>query len=191
MKIIDIINQEQMSLSFEVFPPKKETSFESVRMATEEIAALKPAFMSVTYGAGGGTSEYTLAVAKNINKIANINSDETTAYLFRTAKNTALNVYSKKKRQAEREILVDNYCDIDNISDGELIGEAEKTQFEEVVSCIESLPEHYRTVLGLHFRQEYTAPQIAKTLGIKISTVKQRLVRGKKMLLIKLREVQK
>lgn len=66
MKIIDILNQDQMSLSFEVFPPKKETSFESVRIATEEIAALRPAFMSVTYGAGGGTSEYTLAVAKNI-----------------------------------------------------------------------------------------------------------------------------
>lgn len=66
MKIIDILNKEQMSLSFEVFPPKKETSFESVRVATEEIAALKPSFMSVTYGAGGGTSEYTLAVAKNI-----------------------------------------------------------------------------------------------------------------------------
>lgn len=72
MKIIDIINQEQMSLSFEVFPPKKETSFESVRMATEEIAALKPAFMSVTYGAGGGTSEYTLAVAKNIKEKYNV-----------------------------------------------------------------------------------------------------------------------
>ena len=66
MKIIDILKQEQMSLSFEVFPPKKETSFESVRIATEEIAALKPSFMSVTYGAGGGTSEYTLAVANNI-----------------------------------------------------------------------------------------------------------------------------
>lgn len=72
MKIIDIINQEQMSLSFEVFPPKKETSFESVRTATEEIAALKPAFMSVTYGAGGGTSEYTLAVAKNIKEKYNV-----------------------------------------------------------------------------------------------------------------------
>lgn len=55
-----------MSLSFEVFPPKKETSFESVKKATEEIAALSPAFMSVTYGAGGGTSDYTLSVAKNI-----------------------------------------------------------------------------------------------------------------------------
>lgn len=66
MRIIDILRQEQMSLSFEVFPPKKETSFESVREATEQIAKLKPAFMSVTYGAGGGTSKYTLAVAKNI-----------------------------------------------------------------------------------------------------------------------------
>lgn len=72
MKIVDILNQEQMSLSFEVFPPKKETSFESVRIATEEIAALKPSFMSVTYGAGGGTSEYTLAVAKNIKEKYNV-----------------------------------------------------------------------------------------------------------------------
>ena len=66
MKIIDILKQDPVGLSFEVFPPKTETSFESVRTATESIAALKPAFMSVTYGAGGGTSEYTLAIAKNI-----------------------------------------------------------------------------------------------------------------------------
>ncbi|MBQ8768207.1 MAG: methylenetetrahydrofolate reductase [Oscillospiraceae bacterium] len=66
MKIIDILKQDKVGLSFEVFPPKTETSFESVRNATERIAALKPSFMSVTYGAGGGTSEYTLAIAKNI-----------------------------------------------------------------------------------------------------------------------------
>lgn len=56
MKIVDILMKEQMSLSFEVFPPKKETSYENVRIATEKIAALRPAFMSVTYGAGGGVS---------------------------------------------------------------------------------------------------------------------------------------
>lgn len=66
MKIIDILNQEKMSLSFEVFPPKKESSYESVRSATEEIGALKPAFMSVTYGAGGGISQYTIDIAKNL-----------------------------------------------------------------------------------------------------------------------------
>lgn len=69
MKIIDIITQNKLSLSFEVFPPKTETSFKSVRAATEEIAKLRPAFMSVTYGAGGGTSEYTLDIAKNIKKL--------------------------------------------------------------------------------------------------------------------------
>ena len=56
MKIIDILNREEMTLSFEVFPPKKETSLENVRAATEKIALLTPSFMSVTYGAGGGTS---------------------------------------------------------------------------------------------------------------------------------------
>ena len=64
MKIIDIINQDSLSLSFEVFPPKTETSFESVKHATEEIAKLRPSFMSVTYGAGGGTSKFTLDIAK-------------------------------------------------------------------------------------------------------------------------------
>lgn len=66
MKIIDILNNGKMSLSFEVFPPKKETSFENVKAATEEIAKLNPSFMSVTYGAGGGVSNYTLDIASNI-----------------------------------------------------------------------------------------------------------------------------
>lgn len=65
MKISDVI-KNQRTLSFEVFPPKTDTAFESVRVSTEEIARLKPEFMSVTYGAGGGTSAYTLEIAKNI-----------------------------------------------------------------------------------------------------------------------------
>lgn len=69
MKIIDLLNSKKLSLSFEVFPPKTETSFESVKTATEEIAKLSPSFMSVTYGAGGGTSKYTLDIAKNIKAI--------------------------------------------------------------------------------------------------------------------------
>ena len=69
MKIIDLLKEDKLSLSFEVFPPKTETTFESVKMATEEIAKLKPSFMSVTYGAGGGTSRYTLDIANNIKKL--------------------------------------------------------------------------------------------------------------------------
>ena len=66
MKISEILCREQLSLSFEVFPPKTDASFDSIRQATEEIASLCPSFMSVTYGAGGGTSQYTLDIAKNI-----------------------------------------------------------------------------------------------------------------------------
>ena len=66
MKLTEIFEKSTPHLSFEVFPPKNTTSFESVMAATEEIAKLRPSFMSVTYGAGGGTSQYTLDIAKNI-----------------------------------------------------------------------------------------------------------------------------
>ena len=66
MKLTKLFETGKLSLSFEVFPPKTDTSFESVKNATEEIARLRPSFMSVTYGAGGGTSRYTLEIAKNI-----------------------------------------------------------------------------------------------------------------------------
>ena len=72
MKIIDRITQNTLSLSFEVFPPKTEMRFDSVKSATEEIAKLRPSFMSVTYGAGGGTSQYTLDIAKNIKELYDV-----------------------------------------------------------------------------------------------------------------------
>ena len=74
MKIVDIINQGVPSLSFEVFPPKTESAFDSVKTATEEIAKLHPSFMSVTYGAGGGTSKYTLDIAKSIKQLHDVPS---------------------------------------------------------------------------------------------------------------------
>jgi methylenetetrahydrofolate reductase (NADPH) len=66
MKISEVLQSQARSLSFEVFPPKTDSSFETVRSATEEIASLAPSYMSVTYGAGGGTSKYTVEIAKNI-----------------------------------------------------------------------------------------------------------------------------
>lgn len=68
MKVIDIIKSDNPTISFEVFPPKVESKYESIEKATEEIAALKPGFMSVTYGAGGGTSAFTVSIAENIQK---------------------------------------------------------------------------------------------------------------------------
>ena len=66
MKISEKLAQKIFSVSFEVFPPKTETSFESVKAAVKDIAALSPSFISVTYGAGGGTSAHTLEIAREI-----------------------------------------------------------------------------------------------------------------------------
>ena len=66
MKIKEILAQGKPTLSFEVFPPKTEAAYESVEKAASEIAKLKPSFMSVTYGAGGGTSRYTVEIASMI-----------------------------------------------------------------------------------------------------------------------------
>ena len=66
MKLSELFQKDGLMRSFEVFPPKTDTAFDSVKTATEEIAKLRPSFMSVTYGAGGGTSKYTLEIAKNI-----------------------------------------------------------------------------------------------------------------------------
>ena len=68
MKLTELFASDKLLLSFEVFPPKTDTAFDSVKRATEEIATLRPSFVSVTYGAGGGTSRYTLEIAKNIKK---------------------------------------------------------------------------------------------------------------------------
>lgn len=66
MKIKEILSKGEPILSFEVFPPKTEDKYDSVERAAREIAKLKPAFMSVTYGAGGGTSRYTVDIASDI-----------------------------------------------------------------------------------------------------------------------------
>ncbi len=66
MKIIDRLREDRINISFEVFPPKTDAGFESVLKAVDEIGALNPAFISVTYGAGGGTSRNTVSIASHI-----------------------------------------------------------------------------------------------------------------------------
>ena len=66
MKLTDLLCRERYSLSFEVFPPKTDAVFESVSRAALACARLQPSFVSVTYGAGGGRSRYTLELAERI-----------------------------------------------------------------------------------------------------------------------------
>ena len=66
MKITDILNSKKVTLSYEVFPPKAGTPFEPVINAVDKLCSDKPDFMSVTYGAGGGTSSNTVKIASHV-----------------------------------------------------------------------------------------------------------------------------
>ncbi|MBR3367855.1 MAG: methylenetetrahydrofolate reductase [Lachnospiraceae bacterium] len=68
MKIREILRDKEVTLSFEVFPPKTVEAMPSVEFATEQIAKLRPDFMSVTYGAGGSTSKSTMKIADDLQK---------------------------------------------------------------------------------------------------------------------------
>ena len=143
MKLTDILKSDKLSLSFEVFPPKTDSAFDSVKHATEQIAKLSPSFMSVTYGAGGGTSKYTLEIAKNIKSAHGV---PTLAHLTC--------VSSTKETVAER-IEAMKCAGIENIMAlrGDLTPELEKSDrsgwaYRHAVDLIHEIREHGDFCIG-------------------------------------------
>jgi len=66
MKIKDILASKDVVFSYEVFPPKKDKPFEPIVAAVDELCSERPDFMSVTYGAGGGTGPNTVKIASHV-----------------------------------------------------------------------------------------------------------------------------
>ena len=74
MLIKEFYKQKKPVLSFEVFPPKRKYSLESIYSTIEALKGLKPDFISVTYGAGGGTKDRTVEIASIIKNKYNVES---------------------------------------------------------------------------------------------------------------------
>jgi len=67
--IRDLLKQKRGSVSFEVFPPKRDGNLENVKSCVDRLAKLSPDFISVTYGAnGGGGKNYTMEIAEHVKK---------------------------------------------------------------------------------------------------------------------------
>ncbi len=78
MKISDILKEGKVGISCELFPPKIGSQLNNVKEVVREMALLRPSYMSITYGATGGTSEYTADIA---NEIKNVNHIPALAHL--------------------------------------------------------------------------------------------------------------
>lgn len=68
MKIKDILSGGRVSVSLEVFPPKRDEGFARMREVVERLCAARPSFMSVTFGAAGGRDTHTADVAELIGR---------------------------------------------------------------------------------------------------------------------------
>lgn len=66
MDLMEKFRSKQLVVSFEVFPPKNDAAYAPVEAAVDALASFSPDFISVTYGAGGGTSVNTPKIAAHI-----------------------------------------------------------------------------------------------------------------------------
>lgn len=67
MKVSELLKTDQVTISVELFPPKKGSQLENYKVIVGQMAELKPSYISCTYGATGGTSDYTVEIADTIN----------------------------------------------------------------------------------------------------------------------------
>ncbi len=129
-----------------------------------------------------------VSVSKNIGRIYRLPDGELTPYLCRAAHNSAVNILVKKKRITDNEQPYPENADEPGGEDGVLERMCARENAETVAECIELLPDIYRDVLTMHYVEEMSAAKIAKTFSLEKSTVKKRLVRGKKLLISLLAE---
>lgn len=103
MKTTDIFKKKRV-FSFEVFPPKRTMPIESIYNTLDELSALKPDFISVTYGAGGSQSSYTIEIASKIKKDYGIESVAHLPCLY-LSEDEAKNIIEKLSREGIENIL--------------------------------------------------------------------------------------
>ena len=67
-KITEVFQQKEKTFSFELFPPKTEPGYQKLLETIGWLVELQPDFISVTYGAGGGSREKTIDIVERIQK---------------------------------------------------------------------------------------------------------------------------
>lgn len=135
-----------------------------------------------SYEAEDAVHDAFIGIARNIKTVCSITDQrDLFYYLMRSAENAA-NSHMRKVKRYRVHIPLELTQDIPDDCFWETL--STKLAYEELVNIISALPEKYREVLYYHFVLELTIKEVASSLGIKLSTAKQRLVRGKQQLIM-------
>lgn len=121
--------------------------------------------------------ESFLKIIENFSKISEISWEELGPYVVTIVKNVSLNMLKKQKRL----VLTDDWAAFEG-------AEEPSDGFGRLVALIRAMPETYRAVLEMLFVLEMEYREIAKVLGISESAVANRVSRGRKLLMEKLKE---
>lgn len=115
-----------------------------------------------------------MKIANNIQRIGEADSRQTKSYLIVTARNEAIDICRKRKKQIQREV------NTDEVEEEKLPAVYMETDIENgVLNILKSLPEKYKDIFLLKYSAELENSEIAKVCGIKEATVRQRIARGK------------
>jgi RNA polymerase sigma factor (sigma-70 family) len=107
-------------------------------------------------------------------------------WIRRTVVNTSINFYHKKSREWENagmEVLVKAESMLDDVIDD--------LSIQEMIEVLQSLPDIYRSVFNLSIIEGYMHQEISEMLGIPENTSKSYLLRARKMMQMKINELNK
>ena len=120
--------------------------------------------------------EAFLCIANKFKKIAPLNCQKMKSYIVIIIRNVSLNMYKKNKRRGENNDNIDNHeipVEVDFF---------EKMEYSDLVGSIKELPDDYRDVMFLRYREGLSINEIAKILDINQTLVYKRIERAKKQL---------
>jgi RNA polymerase sigma-70 factor (ECF subfamily) len=116
-----------------------------------------------------------LKILENFDKVGEISCHKTRSYVVIIVRNTAINMYNRRKRHAAVPIEEAAFC----------VAEERPEQTEDLDSLAEAvlkLPAIYKDALKLKYVQEFSNAEIAEMLGISEAAVRKRLERARRML---------
>lgn len=126
-----------------------------------------------------------LGIAKHVDVLLDSDEEKAKCYCIKAAKNAALNIVRLNKQTNDMLSIDDMYNVPDEKSFEEMLDSA---GYEDVLSVIRNMDDVYRDVLYMRYVMDMPVKKIATVLDRKESTVKQQLVRGKKILVSALSE---
>lgn len=171
--------------------PSDKLDFEKFyRLYKDDVFAYALSLLKNREDAEDASQNTWLWLAKNFKLFRTKDEISVRVYIMRVVRSRAIDIYRKNKR--DEKMLAKELESEQNASQGNedylLYNICKEEEVAQIIRCIKMLDEKYRDVLNLYYLNHSTTAEIAKILSIKENTARQRLARGRRLLISLLKE---